>query len=654
MGMWRILLCTFGLLCTELNFAQVNSGTAKPMDKAEALMEAGRVLIQKRDYINALKSFEQARPLLEQQNDEYRLGRLLKRIGDLHAARNYFRQSAEHYRDAIPLLRKTGQQELVGDCLESLAAMNASFGYSNQAITNYTRALAVKSRYNDTPGMLQCQRMLARLYFSDKNYELALSHNQAAQELARNDWAAEVDLAIQEVVIYTFLEKINLAEQSLEQAKDLVAGQNNPSNTVKLLAAMANLCLAKKDKACAKLYVDSAAVLLRGSQNPEIAIDALSQMAEIHKNNEDYRAAYEALVWMDRYKDVFRSENIERITAELNEAAGAALREKEIEALNLSNSLKASQLSKEKQTRLSLQRESVLMDSTLAAQEQLFLALKNQASLREIQLKKEKELSQSLSRENQLKQTMLNTERRSRNFLFLGLSAMFLLGVVIYVQYRKQRQNNALIQKQSQELAVLNREIHHRVKNNLQVISSMLDLQSSSLQDANAKGVIKEAILRVQAMAFIHQNLYRDEAVNSVNMHEYIQILSDHLFTTYNIKSDKIQLHTHIEPLKLHTDTAIPLGMILNELISNALKYAFKNQEQGNILVVLKKNSQELLLQVKDDGVGLPPDFDPENSNSFGYEVIQAMAQKLRARLNIDGSSGTDVQLLIAKFKTTD
>jgi hypothetical protein len=137
-------------------------------------------------------------------------------------------------------------------------------------------------------------------------------------------------------------------------------------------------------------------------------------------------------------------------------------------------------------------------------------------------------------------------------------------------------------------------------------------------------------------------------------MSEYIQILSDHLFKTYNINAEKIQLHTQIESLKLHTDTAIPLGMILNELISNALKYAFKNQDKGAIWVILKKNSQELLLQVKDDGIGLPPTFDLENTNSFGYEVIQAMAQKLRTRLNINGKGGTDVQLLITKFKTTD
>ncbi|HOY15973.1 MAG TPA: sensor histidine kinase [Haliscomenobacter sp.] len=652
--MWRILLCFYWFIQFDLAFAQVNSNATPVADRAANLIEAGQAFLQKRDYVKALKNFEQAKPLLEQQNDEYRLGRLLKQIGDLYSARSYFRQSAEHYRDAILLLRKTGQQELVGDCLESLANINVNFGYSAQAITNYTRALAVKDRLNDTKGMLQCHVMLSKLYFSDKNYELALSHNREAQKLAGKDWATETNAAIQDVVILTFLNKIGEAEQALKKAKTLVAKQNNPSSSIKLYSAMANLCLAKKDKACAKLYVDSAKVLLQGSQNPELAVEALSQMAEIHKNNEDYKAAFEAMLWMDRYKDVFRTENIERISAEINEAAGAALREKEIESLNLANRLNESQLSKEKQVRMALLRESLLKDSAYANQARFLAALENESRLREGQLKREKELSQSLSRENALKQQLLNDERRNRNLLFLGLAAMGLLGAVIYLQYRKQHSNNGIIRKQSDELAVLNREIHHRVKNNLQVISSMLDLQSQSLQDANAKGVIKEAILRVQAMAFIHQNLYQDEAVSTVNMNEYIQILSDHLFKTYNINTNKIQLYTQIESLKLHTDTAIPLGMILNELISNALKYAFKNREEGAIWVILKKNNQELLLQVKDDGVGLPQHFQLENTSSFGYEVIQAMAQKLRARMNIESCNGTDVQLLISKFKTTN
>jgi two-component sensor histidine kinase len=137
-------------------------------------------------------------------------------------------------------------------------------------------------------------------------------------------------------------------------------------------------------------------------------------------------------------------------------------------------------------------------------------------------------------------------------------------------------------------------------------------------------------------------------------MNEYIKMLSNHLFQTYNIRTDKIHLHTQIENLNLHTDTAIPLGMILNELISNSLKYAFKGKENGDIWVTMKKTDNELLLQVKDNGVGLPAGFNPDNTSSFGYEIIKAFSQKMKARMNIDGSNGADVQIIISKFKTTD
>ncbi|MBL0144587.1 MAG: sensor histidine kinase [Chitinophagaceae bacterium] len=237
---------------------------------------------------------------------------------------------------------------------------------------------------------------------------------------------------------------------------------------------------------------------------------------------------------------------------------------------------------------------------------------------------------------------------------------MTLLGAIIFLQFKKQQKKNQIIHKQSAELEVLNKEIHHRVKNNLQVISSMLDLQSQSLNDKRATAIIKEGIQRVQSMAFIHQNLYQGNAVNAVNMQEYLKMLSNHLFQTYNIETEKIKLHTQIEDLKLHTDTAIPLGMILNELISNALKYAFPKNDlhnkknNGDIWVSMKKKGTELLLQVKDNGVGLPNDFNPDKSNSFGYEIIKAFLQKLKARMNIDGGNGTDVQIIISKFKTIE
>lgn len=343
---------------------------------------------------------------------------------------------------------------------------------------------------------------------------------------------------------------------------------------------------------------------------------------------------------------------MERISAEIKNTAEADMSAKEIEFLNRENNLKADKLRNETLLRMALIRQNLLIDSSLDQQRLLTAIKERESALRNDQLQREKELRLSLSRENELKQEHLNEERNSKWMLWMGIAGLALSGTVIFIQYRRQLRKNAIIRKQSGELEVLNKEIHHRVKNNLQVISSMLDLQSQTLQDDQATAIVKEGIQRVQSMAFIHQNLYQGHSVNSVNMNEYIRMLSNHLFQTYNIRSDKIRLHTSIEELNLHTDTAIPLGMILNELISNSLKYAFTGREEGAILVSMKRSDNELLLQVKDNGIGLPEGFSPDTVNSFGYEIIKAFAQKMKARINIDGSQGTDVCIIISKFKT--
>ena len=622
---------------------------------SEAWIASGYQHVQKKDYVAALSLFEQALPLVRASGDEAALGRLLKSIGDVYAGRNYFRQSIDHYREALPLLRKTEQTRLQGECLEKMAGIQAQFGYSENAINHYNRALKIKTALGDDPaGVAYCHARLSRLYFTEKNYEEALVHNREALRLAGTDWATETDATIQEAVILTFMERPEEAERSLKKAEALVSRQNDPSAKIKLLSATSNFYLAQQDRDRAKVYLDSAKTLIQGTQNPELAIAALDQMALIHQKNGDYRAAFEAMAALNRYKDIFRTENIERISAEINDAAATALREKEIEYLHLNNQLKAAELRQAQMARAALLRENLFQDSALANQTLLLTVLETESKLRNEQLEKEKTLNAALNRENELKQRNLDQERRLQRLLWFGLALFALLGGVIFCQFRKQQRNNAIIQRQSAELTVLNKEVHHRVKNNLQVISSMLDLQSQTLHDTRARAVIKEAILRVQAMAFIHQNLYHDDASNTVDMPDYIAMLSDHLFNTYNIHPDNIQMQMQIEPLRLHTDTAVPLGMILNELISNALKYAFKGRKTGAIRVTLQRKEHQLLLQVKDDGVGLPAGFDPNQTPSFGYEMIHAFAQKLKATLLLDGANGTDVQLLISKFKTSE
>ena len=152
-------------------------------------------------------------------------------------------------------------------------------------------------------------------------------------------------------------------------------------------------------------------------------------------------------------------------------------------------------------------------------------------------------------------------------------------------------------------------------------------------------------------MALIHQNLYRDDNLLGVDVQEYIEKLTQSLFASYNIEPNKIILITNIDKIELDVDTVIPLGLILNELISNALKYAFENKENGILQVDLLIENTNLLLRVKDNGIGMKNVETLATSQSMGYKLIQSFLQKLHATMNIETINGTNIELLISKYK---
>ena len=170
-------------------------------------------------------------------------------------------------------------------------------------------------------------------------------------------------------------------------------------------------------------------------------------------------------------------------------------------------------------------------------------------------------------------------------------------------------QKNTIITEALHEKEVLMQEIHHRVKNNLQVVSSLLSIQSRHLTDNQAIEAIKEGQNRVKTMGLIHQSLYQENDFRGVNMKNYISKLIKNLFNSYNIQPEKIQLKTEIKELNLDIDTVVPLGLIINELVTNALKYAFPEDKKGIIWVKTNLENERFILQVYDDGVGASRKF---------------------------------------------
>lgn len=328
-------------------------------------------------------------------------------------------------------------------------------------------------------------------------------------------------------------------------------------------------------------------------------------------------------------------------------------KEKDILMLGAQNELSAVRLAEAKAIREALTRENLLKDSVVNSAKLYNSLLASENQLKSAQLANELALKEALSRENDLKETQLAKEKNIRLQLIIGAALLLLSGVSILILYRKQTAKKMIIKKQADHLEVLIREIHHRVKNNLQVISSLLDLQSLSIKDSKASEAIKESRNRVFSMALIHQNLYKKQNFIGIEMSDYINKLVQNLFHSYKPNENSVELETDIDPLLLDVEMVIPIGLVLNELISNSLKYAFKDNDHGKLQIALKSSESGILLKVKDNGVGFPFGMNVFTSDSFGYKLVKAFAKKLKAKLEVFNDNGACTLLYIQKMSVT-
>ncbi len=292
-------------------------------------------------------------------------------------------------------------------------------------------------------------------------------------------------------------------------------------------------------------------------------------------------------------------------------------------------------------------------ENALAYQEQYYTELlqkdkeKNKRSLRENELQlgflaQEKSLSQKQSQ-----QTLL--------LILLGLSILTL--VLFYRNFRLKQTSNLKLGKANEELNIKNKqnelllkEIHHRVKNNLELVKSLISLQSAQLEDSATKDAMMASQNRVQSMGIIHQKLYQGENLGSIEMKDYFLNLGEGILDTFNTE-DKIKIECAMDNLELDVDTAVPIGLIVNELLTNALKYAFPENRNGTIQISLSKSTPETLtLKVADNGVGKINGLSPKGTG-FGSQLIQLLTQQLNGTMLEKVEKGTTVEFQF-KIKT--
>ncbi len=201
------------------------------------------------------------------------------------------------------------------------------------------------------------------------------------------------------------------------------------------------------------------------------------------------------------------------------------------------------------------------------------------------------------------------------------------------------------IEASLKEKDVLLKEIHHRVKNNLQIIISLLNLQSGYIKDEHTLKAVKDGQNRVRSMALVHEKFYQSEELSEINFGEYVEKLCQYLYQSYGDKTDRVKVEIKGDSLGLDMDTAMPCGLLINEIVSNSYKYAFPGDSRGTITIQITRDGKKATLLIGDDGVGLPDGFEVESSESLGMQLIQALTSQLDGELKVSRLKGTTFEV---------
>ena len=196
------------------------------------------------------------------------------------------------------------------------------------------------------------------------------------------------------------------------------------------------------------------------------------------------------------------------------------------------------------------------------------------------------------------------------------------------------------------EKEILLKEVHHRVKNNMQLISSILNLQSKSVKNPVIRGYLEESREEIRSMAIIHENLYQTKDLASIDFADYVKTLTDNLLRSYVVDRNKIQVEINIKDIFLSLDVGIPCGLIINELVSNAIKYAFPGQKKGKIEVELYQlNHKKLKFVVKDNGIGIK-NTDFKNMKTLGLQLVTTLIEQINGKIEINNQHGTEINII--------
>ena len=578
------------------------------------------------NYDKALEIARQAQDMAEQHSYREMMARNSMSIGVIHFLSRKYDSAIVYYQKSSDLALENGDSLLMAKNLNNIGLIHLNQARYKLALENIQRSNTIHTLINFEKGMANTLNNIGTIYQRTEQYDLAIEAFKRGLQLAlkAENKIGEASCYVNIGAAFLRADQFDSAAYYQRLAIKLNEEQGDKSGMSIALRNLADVAFKMEDYATAKTRYEQSLELRKelggGRAGPVSALGiTYAHLGDFTKAREFLNSA---IALAEKQKDPWeKSEALLRLSR----------------VYEMQNDLRRS---------LDYYRQHISIKDSL-------LDTEKSNQLFELQTlydteRKNGEIA-ALASSNEIQALQLSQSQQQRN-LFIGFSivAFLLVSFLVYSQRQKQKANVAL-RKANEEKETLLKEIHHRVKNNLQIVSSLLNLQAGSLEDEVAIDAVKEGQNRVKSMALIHENLYQNDNLSGIDVDDYIENLTSTLYRSFGVDEEKIKSQLSIEKLKLDIDTLIPLGLILNELLSNSLKYAFPNGE-GNLVLSLNQVGDTINLKVKDDGPGLD-EKSLDNSNSYGWKMIKSLSRKLKADISIQNESGTEILLIIKNYQ---
>ncbi len=561
------------------------------------LQSGGIILDLSNKLDSSLYYFNETIAVAKTINDTIMEANALGNIGAAYHARGLLQPALDYHLAAARLRMNLPNKMYLGKSYNNIGLLYRIKKDYAKALDYLNRSLKIKEEVGDSLGLVATYLNIGSCYQYLKKYDSALHYAGQTLEMATKlKDVTKITAATGNMgVALLGLGEEEKAVVHLEKALSMLPASGHDEEFFSIYQGLGRYHRLKGETDKAIAFVNMGLEKAREMQRREQVMQFHIQLAGIYAGREDYQQAFNQYKTADALKDsLLNEENIRQLN-ELNVLFETEQKEQQIELLQ----------------------NNVI----------------------------EKEV------------TMLKNSK-IRNLLLLTIFFLLSIAIVIGFSLNQNRKKNkqlaaqkTIIEKQLKEKEVLMHEIHHRVKNNLQIISGLLNLQSRHIDDPNALQAVREGRNRVKSIALIHQQLYQQENITDINLKTYIHELMQSIQQSFRDSGKQIQYHIECPDILLDVEVAVPIGLIVNELITNSYKYAFTEREDGAIGIKAEKMGVGMRLNIFDNGVGLPPGFKWKNQKSFGMKMIATLIQKLNASMKIESHNGTFIVIYIPDYK---